>query len=230
MPAVPAIGRAPRPARGAGERWPSTLGGLLLIVSAVLPWLGDVYSSTFGFRVPVAVAWDLEAPESLLSVGIVLAVLGLTGLAAASVRWGWPLRQIAASLAVVLTAAVMVQAARFTLDVGGSWTSMLNGMSIGPYAALAGALVLLLAPVPPPLKVRLPRWGADTAATATPQPAVAAPPEQEAVAPATEEAPEGPEQTGAPGPGTGEEHAAGTDPEEPVPEAQGGDDDGETIP
>jgi hypothetical protein len=64
------------------------------------------------------------------------------------VRWGWPIRQAAASITVILAVVVMVQAARFTYDVGGSFWSVLNGLSIGPYLALAGGLVLLLAPIP----------------------------------------------------------------------------------
>lgn len=156
-PPAPVASLAARPApRPEPERWPAYLGAVLVAVSAVLPWIGDAYGSTFGFKLPLAVMWDLEAPESLLSVGLLLLVLGAIGLGAASVGWGWPIRQTAAGVTVVAVVAVMVQTARFTYDIGGSLWGALNGLSIGPYMALAGGLVMLLAPIRPP-KPAVPR-------------------------------------------------------------------------
>jgi len=139
--------------------WFSAVGGLLLGLSALLPWLGDLVGSQLGYRVPLALVWDLEAAESWLSVGLVAAALGIVVIATAFLRRAWPVRQVAGLLGLAVAVGVAVQIARFTTAAGVAVIDSVNGLGPGFYLALAGALIALLGPLARPKVARPQRAG-----------------------------------------------------------------------
>jgi len=126
----------------------------LLLLSAPLPWLGDLVESQLGYRVPLALVWDLEAPESWLSVGLVVGALGVLVIATAFLRRAWPMRQVAGALALAVAVGVAVQIARFATAAGVAVIDSLNGLSLGFYLATAGGLIALLGPLARPKVAR----------------------------------------------------------------------------
>ena len=210
-----------------GRPW-VILGAFLMGVSAVAPWLGDLLSSEWGFGVPLALAFDLETSATAPPIAVVLLAAAAVTLAATTVRWAWPIRQIAGALVVILTVAIGVQVVRFSMGIDAGFLSVLNPLGAGAYLALAGGLLALLAPVPERAPASHPVQAAPpaTPAAAPPvQPAASAPvvpqavppPAQEAAAPAaTGEMPIATTE-GTPAGATAREPA--TEPvEEPVPE------------
>jgi len=148
-----------------GRSW-VMLGGVLIGVAAVAPWLGDSLASQWGLSVPLALAFDLDTSATAPPIGIVLLAAAAVIAVAAVLPWAWPFRQVAGAAVVLLTVAIAVQVARFSMELEAGLLGILNPLGAGAYLALAGGLLALLVPRPQPGAV--PAVGADAPTRPTP--------------------------------------------------------------
>ena len=119
------------------------VGIVLMVGSAFLPWLSTPGIAAMGTDRPLAFLWDLDAPESPLTLGILL--LGLAGLAlvGAILRPLDVLGRLAGGLAVVAAGVMVYQWRRFLGDMGIEQLT-LGFIGIGAYAAAGGGLAALI--------------------------------------------------------------------------------------
>jgi hypothetical protein len=132
------------------------VGSLLAAVSVALPWLGDdelplgfddpeiALSSEFPFLVLFDFGGEGVA-ESVLSVGLVVLLLGVAGVALSIFGGLSPLRRICGFLVVVIAGLFTAQVIRFVLDIEEPGDFFFR-QGIGVYVALVGGFLLLLAP------------------------------------------------------------------------------------
>jgi len=117
------------------------VGGLLLIVSAFLPWISNGGSLT-GFDLPVQVLWDFETGDGPVKLGFVLVAIGaIGGGLSLGQRTTW-VRRLCGSIGVAIVLGFAAQLYRAIDASGGSIGDVFGTIGVGVYVALAGAVAL----------------------------------------------------------------------------------------
>jgi hypothetical protein len=130
------------------------VGGLLVIASAFLPWLGDddtplgLEESTpaFSNELPFVSLFDFAGRgtvESFFSIGLVLMLLGVIALIlsfAAGARVG---RVLIGVLLIAICGLFVIRVIRSLSDLGGSG-AFFNVTGLGVYLALVGGVLIVL--------------------------------------------------------------------------------------
>jgi hypothetical protein len=163
----------------------AVIGSALAALSSVAPWSGGrglpvgFDDPALGFEVRFLPLLELDAGPSILSVGLVVAVLGALGLLASLVGALVWLRRVLGVLVVGVALLFVVQVVRSVLDAGEP-VDLLFRLGLGPYVALSGGILMVLgrgaarSPRPSP---------APTGAPASDRPAVDGPPRPAPLAP-----------------------------------------------
>lgn len=119
-------------------------GGVLLALSAVLPWLSSPGISQSALDLPVALLWDLEAGDMPVKIGFALLAFGGFGAILSFLdRTAW-LRRTLGILGLIVSAAFAVQLLRVLDETGGSIGDLVDAIGVGVYLALAGAVALIV--------------------------------------------------------------------------------------
>lgn len=138
---TPASQVARGPGRSVAVKPLALVGGLLLIVSAFLPWISGAGSAT-GFDVPVQALWDIEAADGPVKLGFVLVAIGAIGSGLSlGQRTTW-LRRLCGSIGVAIVLGFAAQLYRAIDASGGSLGDVFTTIGVGVYVALAGAVAL----------------------------------------------------------------------------------------
>lgn len=141
----PAGSPAPRPtAEGLPFRPLALGGGVLLALSAVLPWLSSPGITRSALDLPVGLLWDLEAGDMPVKIGFALLAFGGFGAILSFMdRTAW-LRRALGILGLIVGAAFAVQLLRLLDETGGSIGELVDAIGVGVYVALAGAVALIV--------------------------------------------------------------------------------------
>lgn len=144
-PQIPAVPTAYRPATpataGSGVRAIALLGGLLVAISALLPWISLGVSAS-GFDVDVGFLFGADAAGDGFPVGAILLPLG-GGAAGLALRPGTTtIRRILGAVAVATAVLFVIQVFQAVGDGGGGDAMSLIG--VGPFLVAAGGLALLI--------------------------------------------------------------------------------------
>ena len=144
---------APRPA-AAGRRpsapypWGATfalLGGVVVIVSSILPWRG-AFGVDLPRDIPAVVLVDPGAAAGGISLGVLVLVAGAAGALIALLTMVAPLLRFLRRIMGLLTLAIPIGFALRTLQEGDGGVTDLPGiLGAGVYVAAVGALIQLLA-------------------------------------------------------------------------------------
>jgi hypothetical protein len=134
---------APSAGTGSGSFPLGAIGAVALAVAAFLPWFSIDGFDANAMDVSLKFLWDLQG-EGDPMLGIALLVLGGLGLLASFLP-GVPdaLRRVAALGGVAVAALFFLQVHR---GLEGTFSDTIGAIGVGVYVALAGAVVLLVAP------------------------------------------------------------------------------------
>lgn len=121
------------------------VGIVLMVGSAILPWLSTPGIAAMGIDLPLAFLWDIHAPEAIVTLGILLFCLAGLALLGSVLRPLDVLGRLAGGLAVVAAAVMIFQWRRFLGDMGIEELT-LGFIGVGTYAAAGGGLTALLSP------------------------------------------------------------------------------------
>jgi hypothetical protein len=116
-------------------------GGLVLLVSAFLPWISGAGSAS-ALDIPIQALWDIEATDGPVKLGFALLALGALGAGLALVQRSPWLRRLCGSIGVAIVLGFAAQLYRAIDATGGSVGDVFTTIGVGIYLALAGAVAL----------------------------------------------------------------------------------------
>jgi hypothetical protein len=143
-PEPPSAGAAPTGRSGSPVHVVALVGGALVLASLFLPWLSAGGESANAFEIVVQLLWDLDPGDGVVKIGTVLFVLGGLGGGLAFVPHTTAVRRVCGALVLVTTLALVVQVYRALDEVGGVPSDVLDTVGAGVYAALTGAVALIV--------------------------------------------------------------------------------------
>jgi Bacterial SH3 domain len=126
----------------------AVIGSALVALSSVAPWTGGpslplgLDQPRTGFDVPLLPLVELDPGPSILTIGLVIAALGVVGLLASLVPPLWWLRRALGIVVVALATLFVVQVVISTLS-GGDPGDLLFRVGVGPYSAALGAILMV---------------------------------------------------------------------------------------
>ena len=141
----PSAPTTPGAAKAGGASFPlGAIGGAILAAAAFLPWFSiPGFDEANAFDISLSFLWDLNGTGDPM-LGLAIVALGGLGLLAAILPLvPARLRRLAALAGLVLTGLFVFQVHR---GIDTTFSDTTDAMGIGVYAALAGALLLLVAP------------------------------------------------------------------------------------
>jgi hypothetical protein len=140
-PQTPAPQPVQTPRRSVAVKPLPVVGGLLLLVSAFLPWISGA-GSTSALDIPIQALWDIEAADGPVKLGFALLALGVLAAGLAVIQRGPWLRRLCGSLGVAIVLGFAAQLYRAIDASGGSVGDVFTTIGVGVYVALAGAVAL----------------------------------------------------------------------------------------
>jgi hypothetical protein len=140
---VPGASRSGTAARAAGTFPMGVIGAVALAIAAFLPWFASGGFTADSFDVALPFLWDLEAAGNP-KLGYAVLALGVLGLAPIVFK-GVPdtVRRVAALAGIAVAVLFVFQVNR---GVDSTFGDTIEVLGYGVYVALAGAVVLLIAP------------------------------------------------------------------------------------
>lgn len=118
-----------------------------LLISAFLPWFGDLVGS---FDLPIAFLWSLEPDESSVSIALLILVVGIAAVATVLSKRLSRYQRIVGGVAVGVAGVWIIQTFRALMEWrGGAPGTAVADMftevlSIGPWVALVAGIILLV--------------------------------------------------------------------------------------
>lgn len=131
----------PAPGRSVSVKPLPVLGGVLLVVSAFLPWISGAGSAN-ALDIPIQALWDIETVDGPVKLGFALLALGVLGAGLAIIQRSSWLRRLCGSVGVAIVLGFAAQLYRVIDAAGGSPGDVLSAIGVGVYVALAGAVAL----------------------------------------------------------------------------------------
>jgi len=125
------------------------IGAIALIVATFLSWIKatDMFASSDGWDVGLPILWSITNPGDQPRIGLILLIVGIIGLAGALIpKAGRGLAAFTGLLGIVISGLYIVQVVRlFDRSLGaGAGDTLSHAIGIGPWVALAGAVLLLI--------------------------------------------------------------------------------------
>lgn len=117
------------------------VGGLVLLVSAFLPWISGAGSAN-ALDIPIQALWDIEAADGPVKLGFALLALGVLGAGLALIQRSPWFRRLCGSIGVAIVLGFAAQLYRAIDASGGSVGDVFTTIGAGVYVALAGAVAL----------------------------------------------------------------------------------------
>jgi hypothetical protein len=117
------------------------LGGVLLVVSAFLPWISGAGSAN-ALDIPIQALWDIETIDGPVKLAFALLALGVLGAGLVIIQRGSWLRRLCGSVGAAIVLGFAAQLYRVIDAAGGSPGDVLSAIGVGVYVALAGAVAL----------------------------------------------------------------------------------------
>lgn len=140
-PETAAAQARPAPGRSLTVKPLPVVGGLLLVVSAFLPWISGNGSAN-ALDIPIQALWDIETIDGPVKLGFALLGLGALGAGLAVIQRSSWLRRLCGSVGVAIVLGFAAQLYRVIDAAGGSPGDVFSTIGVGVYVALAGAVAL----------------------------------------------------------------------------------------
>jgi hypothetical protein len=120
------------------------LGGILLVVASIVPWVSAAVDAN-ALDISIDALWDIQTSgEGPIKIGYVLIALGVLGGGlsfAPPTKW---VRRICGSISIAVALAFAVQLFRAIDAGGGSPGDVFSAIGVGVYVALGGGILLLV--------------------------------------------------------------------------------------
>jgi hypothetical protein len=118
-------------------------GGAVVAVAGPVPWLRT--PSVSGFDVPFLAIFGSSAADAL-RLGLVLLVIGVLGAGLSAAAPLAPVRRSFGSLVFLIVGTFATRLVVDAFDAGADLGDVLSVVGLGPYVALAGAVLLMFGP------------------------------------------------------------------------------------
>ena len=128
------------------------IGAIALIVATFLSWMKALSAfgtpSVNGWDVGLPILWNITSPGDQPRIGLILLIVGIVALAAAFIpKAGRGVAAFCGLLGLVISGLYVIQVIRFWGQDpvnAGAGDTLSNAVGIGPWVALAGAVLLLI--------------------------------------------------------------------------------------